>query len=194
MSSVVDSLAGYTMTACKTSEELDLAAEFRHRMFRQRSGLAFNEDYERERDASAILVGLLYFENKPVATARSTPFPATGSPLAANGILSFGADSEVGRLAAMPGDRSLINAFLVLILGSLWMTEYTEYATYISYTNAKLVPIYNEVGAFDTGQTCTVPGRTTDYRIVVGAYKDCARLGLKSLGISHRAAMEIFHA
>jgi hypothetical protein len=186
----IDGITSLQMAPCSTGADLAAAADFRSRVFRERSGLGFDEAAEREMDRSAILVGMLWREGELVSTARAIPFPSPHSPLSEKPIESHGADSEVGRLAAAPGPDSVWNALLVLTLGALWITEHAGTDTYVSYVNRKLVPLYTELGAFDTGQRCAIPGRSGQYHLVVGTYRECHRLGMERLDLSHRDAVD----
>jgi hypothetical protein len=181
----------YRMSTCATPEEGRRAASLRRRLFLSRSGLSFDEENERERDEGAVLLGLLRKNGEPVSTVRSVPFPSSFSTLSEIGISNSEADSEAGRLAATPGAHSTVHALLMLTLGALWIERNSVYRTFIAYSHPKLTPLYLAMGAYDTGQTCLIPGRDSTYNIVVGSYEESARIGLKSLGIARRDALKV---
>jgi hypothetical protein len=185
------SIQEYRLSTCATQEDGSCAASLRYRLFQSRSRLNLDEEAERARDDGAILLGLLRKNGEPVSTARSVPFPSPFSTLSEIGISSPEADSEVGRLAAVPGADSVVHALLVLALGALWVERNSAYRTFISYAHPSLIPLYLEMGAYDTGQTCRVPGRESTYHVLVGSYQDCARLVLRGLGIARQDALRM---
>ncbi|MBO0853879.1 MAG: hypothetical protein J2P18_08930 [Nocardia sp.] len=181
-----------SMVICRTPEELAHAARFRHELFRSRSNLSFDENAERRRDEDAILVNLVLRDGIPVSTARCVPYPSHTSPL--TGVIdsrTYGADSEVGRIAAVAAPESAVYALLALTLGALWVLENSDRKTYISYVHPKLVAAYLPVGAVDTGTDCEIPNRSVVYRIVVGAYEDCVQRGLDLLGFTESQARAV---
>ena len=188
---VTASIQEYRLSTCATPEERSCAASLRYRLFQSRSGLTFDKETERARDEGAVLLGLLRKNGEPVSTVRSVRFPSPSSTLSEIGVSCSEADSEVGRIAAAPGAGSVAHAHLALTLGALWVERNTLHRTFISYTHPNLTPLYLEMGASDTGQTCRVPGRDSAYNVVVGSYEDCARLGLKQLGIARRNALKV---
>lgn len=179
------------MTPC-SGANLTVAADFRDRVFRSRSSLQFDRSLEDRIDRTAVLVGILTVGEDLVATARSTSFPDIEYESVLNGrkFERFGADSHVGRLAASPGVASARYALAMLSLGALWVSESTGYRRYISYAHEKLVPLYVAVGASDTGETVSVPGRSATYHVVVGNYRDAAQVGCGLLGMSRAESYE----
>jgi hypothetical protein len=188
---VTGSIQEYRLSTCATQEDRSCAASLRYRLFQSQSRLNLDEDTECARDEAAILLGLLRKNREPVSTARSVPFPSPFSTLSEIGISSSEADSEVGRLAAVPGAESIDHALLVLALGALWVERNSAYRTFISYAHPSLIPLYLEIGACDTGQTCRVPGRDSTHKVLIGSYADCARLVLTRLGIARRDALQM---
>jgi hypothetical protein len=170
-----------------SNDDIERAAELRRQVFLDRRGVLFDDELEALRDRRGDVFLLLEGEGRIVATARVLPFPAALSPLV--GLthgLRTGADSEIGRIAAVRSSNTTSYALNLLVLGSISvMEEGRPWERYVAYCHPRLVELYRLVGARDTGHECAVPGRSDLHRIVTGTYEDAARLGAELLGITH---------
>jgi hypothetical protein len=158
-----------------------MARALRDHIFWTKRQVAFSRSVECRRDVDGH-VFVLFRGAQPVATGRSQHYPSDISlveQLRTTTSHALRADSEVGRIASA---GSPLDALTVLTLGAVWLLESTGHRRYSAYCHPKLVPMYRRVGASDTGERCSVPGRDTEHVIVTGRYEDCARLGLKMLG------------
>jgi len=166
---------------CSTRIELRRARQFRNDMFRERCGMELDSLQERRRDESSHVM-LLSRSGVPCATARVQSYPGSGTLREiAPALPTLGADSEVGRITAARSDESLKNSLLLLTLGAMWLVEHTEHRRYVAHCHPKLVPLYELVGATDTGLTIDVAGRPTRYSVVAGDYAAAAEGGLAQL-------------
>jgi hypothetical protein len=179
-------LAGIRLIHCDIDEEAAKARAFRDRVFLAKRNVVFSRSLERRRDVDSH-VFVLERDGAPVATARCQPYPSNISTIGEfrPRLTQHDADSEVGRIAAV---GSPLHSLMLLVLGSKWLLESTAHRRFIAYCHPKLVPMYARVGATDTGERCAVPNRDREHHIVVGTYRDCARLGLEMLGISGEQA------
>jgi hypothetical protein len=176
------------LTFSCASSDLDIAraAAFRRRVFMDRRGVSFDEALEARRDRQGH-VFVLAEAGAPVATARVLRHPSPLSPLAtlalAPALAARGADSEVGRIAAIACPQAIRFSLVLLTLGSIWLTRNTGLSRYVAYCHPRLLDLYRAVGAEDTGLCVAVPGRDEPHRIICGAYADAARLGGQRLGV-----------
>ena len=176
----------FDLIRCTTKAELRLARQFRSETFRARRGMELDSLQERRRDESSHVM-LLTRRGIPCATARAQSYPGSGLlPEIAPELPDFGADSEVGRIAALSTGECVKHSVLLLTLGAMWLTEHTEHRRYVAYCHPKLVPLYQLLGAADTGMAVDVEGRPTPYSIVVGDYSAAVGCGLTQL---HRAGV-----
>ncbi|MET9216245.1 MULTISPECIES: hypothetical protein [unclassified Nocardia] len=179
---------------CTTPSELDQARAFRSGVFRSRRNIGFDAGVERRRDADAIMVIVVRHGGRPVATLRTTAFPCARSTITPRPELDdLGVDSEVGRLASVADPSRARFALSAMVLGALWMRDFSSHRTYVAHAHPYLVDSYRAVGAVDTGLRQGVPGRDTDYRLVVGSYADCARSGLELLGLAEHQAGDLLN-
>jgi hypothetical protein len=150
-----------------------------------RRGVSFDEALEARRDREGHVL-LLRDAGAPVATARVLPHPSPLSPLTtlAPALAVHGADSEVGRIAAVASPQAVRFSLVLLTLGSIWLLRNTGLSRYVAYCHPRLLDFYRVVGAKDTGLSVAVPGRDEPHRIICGAYADAARLGGQRLGIA----------
>jgi hypothetical protein len=186
------SARGLELIRCSTRAELSSARQFRNDVFIAKRGIEFDSVQERRRDKSSHVL-LLTQQGKPRATARVQSYPAT-STLAeiAPGLPDFGADSEVGRIAAIRSADSVAYSLLLLVLGAMWLLTHTRHRRYIAYCHPKLLPLYELVGARDTGMSIEVAGRSHSHCVLLGMYKSCVESGLAQLrdaGFSEREAV-----
>jgi hypothetical protein len=171
-----------------SDSELSRAAAFRRGVFLERRRVAFDEALESRRDRAGHVL-LLLRDSIPVATARALPHPCDLSPVASMcRDLGVDADSEVGRIAAVPSPGASSYALAMLTLGSIWFLRHTRRKRYVAYCHPRLVDFYRLVGAADIGRECVVPGRSEVYRLVSGSFEDAARLGAELMGIDDQAA------
>src|SRR4051794_18364343 len=182
-------LAGIQLLRCSSAEELERAGIFRNHVFRSRRNVSFSEGLERRRDARGTVFLLLSGEQE-VATARVQPFPSEISPVSdlAARFRDSGADTEVGRVAAVRSPDATRYSLLVLTLGAMWLLESTWHRRFVAYCHPKLLPLYQLVGVEVSGEPCEVPGRADLHHVIVGDYTDVASNGLRLLGISQAAA------
>ncbi|WP_207387002.1 hypothetical protein [Frankia sp. Cppng1_Ct_nod] len=176
---------GIQLLCCNSESERQLARGFRNEVFLNRRSVMFSDALECRRDAESHVMLLLY-DGTPVATARSQPYPSDVSDVlgVSRDLPDWGADSEVGRMAAVRSPWSARYSLMVLVLGSMWLLEHTSHRRYVAYCLPKMLRIFRLIGAEDTGETCVVPGRTGRHSIILGSYEDCARLGMAHLGMS----------
>jgi hypothetical protein len=176
---------------CSTKTELRRARQFRHEVFRAKRGMDLDSLQERRRDESSHVM-LLTQRGTPCATARAQSYPGSGKLAEiAPELSTFGADSEVGRIAALSAADGLRHSVLLLVLGAMWLVEHTGHRRYVAYCHPKLVPLYQLVGATDAGLTIEVDGRP-GYRVVLGDYSACVENGLRQLvhaGFSQQEAV-----
>ena len=174
-----------TFTCASSDLEIARAAAFRRRVFMDRRGVSFDEALEARRDREGHVL-LLRDAGAPVATARVLPHPSPLSPLTtlAPALAVHGADSEVGRIAAVASPQAVRFSLVLLTLGSIWLLRNTGLSRYVAYCHPRLLDFYRVVGAKDTGLSVAVPGRDEPHRIICGAYADAARLGGQRLGIA----------
>ena len=180
--------AGRLTFSCASSDlELARAAAFRRSVFMERRGVSFDDALETRRDRQGH-VFLLRDAGAPVATARVLRYPSPLSPVAtlalAPAVAGSGADSEVGRIAAVASPQAVRYSLVLLTLGSIWLLRHTGLARYVAYCHPRLLELYRAVGAEDTGLAVAVPGRDEPHRIICGEYADAARLGGQRLGIA----------
>lgn len=172
---------GFELIRCSTKAELRRARQFRNETFRARRGMELESLQERRRDESSHVM-LLTQSGNPCATARVQSYPGSGMlPEIAPELPIFGADSEVGRIAALSTEECLKNSLLLLTLGAMWLVEHTEHRRYVAYCHPKLVPLYHLVGAVETGLTVEVERRPTRYCVVVGDHIAAVERGLTQL-------------
>jgi hypothetical protein len=173
---------GIRLIRCSTNAELRSARQFRAHVFRERRGIEFDSLQERRRDESSH-VFLLTQHGSACATARVQSFPGSGNLAEmAPDVPTFGADSEVGRIAAsMHSPESAQYPLMVLVLGAMWLLRHTKHQRYLAYCHPKLVPLYRLVGAQDTGVTLAVDGRPDPYCLLLGDYETCVGAGLTQL-------------
>ncbi|MFC4127434.1 hypothetical protein [Nocardia rhizosphaerae] len=177
---------------CITPCELDQARAFRSNVFRSRRNIGFDAGLERRRDADAIMVIVVRHAGRLVATLRTTAFPCVRSTITPRPELDeLGVDSEVGRLAAVADPSRARFALTAMVLGAMWMRDFSSHRTYVAHAHPYLIDSYRAVGAFDTGLRQQVAGRDTDYRLVVGSYADCARMGMELLGLAEYQAGDL---
>jgi hypothetical protein len=186
------SARGLELVRCSTKAELSLARQFRNDVFMAKRGIEFDPLQERRRDKSGHVM-LLTQQGKPCATGRFQSYPAAGTLAEiAPGLPDFGADSEVGRIAAIRSADSVAYCSLLLVLGAMWVLTHTRHRRYIAYCHPKLLPLYELVGARDTGMSIEVAGRSQSHRVLVGMYESCVESGLAQLrdaGFSEREAV-----
>ena len=179
--------SGLTFSCASSDLEIARAAAFRRRVFMDRRGVSFDEALETRRDRQGH-VFLLGDGGAPVATARVLRYPSPLSPLAslalAPAVAGSGADSEVGRIAAIVSPQAVRLSLVLLTLGSIWLLRHTGLSRYLAYCHPRLLDLYRMVGAEDTGLGVAVPGRDEPHRIICGTYADAARLGSQRLGIT----------
>ncbi len=180
-----DAPAGELTFSCASSDlELARAAAFRRRVFMDRRGVSFDEALEARRDREGHVL-LLRDTGAPAATARVLPHPSPLAALAlAPALAAHGADSEVGRIAAVASPQAARLSLVLLTLGSIWLLRNTGLVCYVAYCHPRLLDLYRTVGAEDTGLAVAVPGRDAPHRIICGSYADAARLGGRRLGIA----------
>jgi hypothetical protein len=154
---------------------------FRNEIFRARSGLEFEPLQERRLDESGHVM-LLLQHGEARATARAQSYPGSGvlGEIAPH-LQSFDVDSEVGRIAALRSTDSMRYSLVLLVLGAIWLLEHTQHRSYVAYCHPKLVPLYQLVGARDTGLTLEIPGRPDRYCALLGDYTACVEGGLTQL-------------
>jgi hypothetical protein len=173
---------GLELIRCSSSAELRSARQFRNQVFLAKGGIEFDSLQERRRDESSHVL-LLTHQGKPRATARVQSYPASGALAGiAPDLPDFGADSEVGRIAALRSADSVADSLLLLVLGAMWLLTHTRHLRYLAYCHPKLTPLYEVVGARDTGVTICVEGRSDPYRVLVGEYGRCVEAGSRQLG------------
>jgi len=162
--------------------DIERAAEFRRQVFFGRRRVVFDQLLEARRDREGS-VFLLFEDATIVATGRILPYPSELSPvLSLTPDLAIDADSEIGRIAALPSPRTGSYAHTMLTLGSIWILEHTRKRRYLAYCHPKLVELYRRIGAKDVGCACIVPGRSEPHRIVSGSYEDAVRFGGEVIG------------
>jgi hypothetical protein len=171
------SLAGGSLCLLRASsdEELRAAAAFRQSIFLERRGVAFDELLEARRDRAGH-VFLLLRDGRPVATARVLPYPTPLSILKelAPDLGSLEADSEVGRIAALPSREGIPHSISLLALGAAWLLENTELRGYVAHCHPKLLDLYRLAGAEVVGGPRLVPGRAESHLVIAGRYDDAA--------------------
>ncbi|MBV8787547.1 MAG: hypothetical protein JOZ00_12765 [Mycobacterium sp.] len=166
---------------CNTRAELSLARQFRNDVFIAKRGIEFDSVQERRRDVVSHVL-LLTQHGKPCATARVQPYPTTGTLAEiAPKLPGFGADSEVGRIAATRSTDCAAYSLLLLVLGSMWVLTHTPHRRYVAYCHPKLLPLYGLIGSRDTGMSIEVAGRSHTHCVLVGEYESCAEVGLARL-------------
>ncbi len=177
-----ESPQGIQLIRCSTNAELRAARLFRTRIFHERRGIEFDSLQERRRDESSH-VFLLSQHGTACATARVQSFPGSGNLAElAPAVPAFGADSEVGRIAAsLRNPQTAHYPLMVLVLGAMWLLQHTKHQRYLAYCHPKLVPLYQLVGARDTGITLDVDGRAAPYSLLLGDYETCVMAGLNQL-------------
>ena len=184
---------GFELIRCSTRAELSSARQFRNDVFIAKRGIEFDPVQERRRDESSYVL-LLRQQGKPRATGRVQSYPATGTLAEIGpGLPDFGADSEVGRIVAPRSADSVGYSSLLLVLGAMWLLTHTRYRRYIAYCHPKLLPLYELVGARDTGMTIELAGRSHPYCILLGTYAGCVEAGfaqLRHAGISEPEAVD----
>jgi hypothetical protein len=175
------SLRGLELIRCSDKAELRRARKFRNEIFRARSGIEFEPLQERRRDESSHVM-LLLQHGTPRATARVQPYPGSGvlAEIAPH-LPSFDVDSEVGRIAALTSADSARYSLVLLVLGAIWLLQHTQHRSYVAYCHPKLLPLYQLVGARDTGLTLEIPGRPNRYCVLLGDYTACVEGGLTQL-------------
>ena len=172
----------FRLVQALSAADIERAAEFRRQVFLGRRRIVFDEQLEVRRDREGS-VFLLLEDAAIVATGRILPYPSELSPvLSLTPGLAIDADSEIGRIAALPSPSSGSYALIMLTLGSIWILEHTRKRRYLAYCHPKLVELYRRIGAKDVGCACIVPGRSEPHRIVSGSYEDAVRLGGEVLG------------
>jgi hypothetical protein len=169
-----------------SEEEFERAARFRRDVFLDRSGVVFDEKLEARRDREGS-VFLLLEGTAMVATGRLLPYPSRLSPV--RGLMTGepcrGADSEIGRIAAIRSSSLISYALVLLVLGSFSIIDDDlPWKRYVAYCDPKLVGLYRLIGAGDTGRECVVPGRSRPHRIVTGTFEDAAHIGGSLLGLT----------
>jgi hypothetical protein len=176
-------LADIQLLRCTTAEELDRSRAFRDHVFQSRRNVALSDRLERRRDGRGAVLLLLH-GGDPVATARVGPFPSDVSPLTSLGapLRDTGADTEVGRVAAVRSPEAARYSLILLTLGSLWVLASTWHRRYVAYCHPRLLPLYELVGARTVGEPCPVPGRDDLHHVIVGEFETSARAGLRLLG------------
>lgn len=175
------SRTGLELIRCSTKAELRRARQFRNETFRAKRGMELDSLTERRRDESSHVM-LLTQRGIPSATARAQSYPGSGTLAEiAPELPIFGADSEVGRIAALSTPDGLKHSLLLLVLGAMWLVEYTQHQRYVAYCHPKLLPLYRLVGAVETGLTVEVDGRPTRYCVLLGDYTACVEGGLMQL-------------
>ncbi len=171
------SLAGEPLRLVRASsdEELHAAAAFRQSIFLERRGVAFDELLEARRDRAGH-VFLLLRDGRPVATARVLPYPTPLSILKelAPDLGSLEADSEVGRIAALPSPEGIPHSISLLALGAAWLVENTGLRRYVAHCHPRLLELYRLAGAEVVGGPRPVPGRADPNLIIAGRYDDAA--------------------
>jgi hypothetical protein len=163
-----------------SDDELRAAATFRQSIFLERRGVAFDELLEARRDRAGH-VFLLLHDGRPVATARVLPHPSHLSTLKelAPDLGSLGADSQVGRIAALPSSDGIPHSISLLALGAAWLLENTGLRRYVAHCHPKLLDLYRLAGAEVVGGPCPVPGRTDPHLIITGRYDDAAAAAVR---------------
>jgi hypothetical protein len=190
VSTVNTALGGLQLIPCNSEFELRRAWAFRSQTFRSRRGIAFDQKLERDCDAYSH-VFLLARNAELVATARCQLYPSPASEidrLSTTGV-RYSADTEVGRLAACRSDDGLVYPLLILALGATYLLERTNLRRYVAHCDPRLIPLYDAVGAVDTGATVDVPDRPRPHTVILGSYEDCAQRGFALLGIDREAAV-----
>jgi len=186
------SARGLELIRCSTRAELSSARQFRNGVFIAKRGIELDSVQERRRDESSHVL-LLKQHGMPRATGRVQSYPATGTLAEiAPELPDFGADSEIGRVAAIRSADSVAYSLLLLVLGAMWMLMHTQHRRYIAYCHPKLFPLYELVGARDTGMSIEVMGRSHPYCVLLGAYANCVEAGLAQLrhtGFSEQEAV-----
>jgi hypothetical protein len=171
------SLAGESLSLLRasTDEELRAAAAFRQSIFLERRGVAFDELLEARRDRAGH-VFLLLRDGRPVATARVLPYPTPLSILKelAPDLGSLEADSEVGRIAALPSPEGIPHSISLLALGAAWLVENTGLRRYVAHCHPRLLDLYRLAGAEVVGGPRPVPGRADPHLVIAGRYDDAA--------------------
>ena len=151
-----------------------------------RRGVSFDDALEARRDREGHVL-LLRDAGAPVATARVLPHPSPLSPLTrlAPALAGHGADSEVGRIAAVASPQAVRFSLVLLTLGSIWLLrQHRPVALRRLLPPAAARSRIGWSGREDTGLCVAVPGRDEPHRIICGAYADAARLGGQRLGIA----------
>lgn len=168
----------FRLVRASSAPELALASAFRSSVFEERRGVRFDEELEACRDRAGH-VFLLFDRGELVATGRALAFPSSLSPLAglAPDLGTSGADSEIGRIAALCSPDGARYSLLLLALGASFLLRHTSFRRYLAYCHPALVDLYRSAGAHDTGRACRVPGRSAAHRILCGSYADVLRLG-----------------
>jgi hypothetical protein len=170
-------LAGGSLRLVRATrdEELRAAAAFRQSIFLERRGVAFDELLEARRDRAGH-VFLLFRDGRPVATARVLPYPTPLSILQelAPDLGSLGADSEVGRIAALPSPDGIPHSISLLALGAAWLIKHTQLRRYVAHCHPKLLDLYRLAGAEVVGTPRPVPGRADPHLVISGRYDDAA--------------------
>jgi hypothetical protein len=175
------SARGLELVRCSTRAELSLARRFRNDVFIAKRGIEFDSVQERRRDKSGHVL-LLRQQGRPCASGRVQSYPATGTLAEiAPGLPDFGADSEIGRIAALRSADCVAYSLLLLVLGAMWLLTHTQHRRYIAYCHPKLLPLYELVGARDTGMSIEVEGRSHPYCVLLGMYESCVESGLAQL-------------
>lgn len=186
------SARGLELLRCSTKAELIMAREFRNQVFLAKRGTEFDSLQERRRDESGHVM-LLTQQGEPRATARVQSYPASGTLAEiAPELPDFGADSEVGRIAAVASADCAKYSLLLLVLGAMWMLAHTGHRRYIAYCHPRLLPLYELIGARDTGMSIDVAGRSHPHCVLLGRYESCVEAGLARLraaGFSEREAV-----
>ncbi|CAO5154529.1 GNAT family N-acetyltransferase [Frankia sp. AiPs1] len=177
---------------CESALDFQRARDLREALFRSRRGIVLDGIRESRRDAESH-VFLLSSGGVAVSTTRVQPYPSDLSDLVGLSVDSTGltgqpADSEVGRLAALPSASAARYSLLLMALGARWLLDHTDHRSYVAYCLPQVLKIYRLVGAKDTGQTWIVPGQSHTHRVIVGTYADAARLGLATLQLSDAEA------
>lgn len=173
-----------TVGLATTAHDLAAVARLRDSVYRDRLGIdpgAWHN--ERARDEAG-LVFMLRDNDELIGCGRAV---ATDSPLCELrelGQLPPGIANEsnpdmceVGRIATSRRDPSVAYGALLLCQGSRWLLENTRLRRYISYARTSLIPLYQRIGAVDTGYRFTLTARgEAEYGVVMGDLEEPAAL------------------
>ena len=87
---------------------------------------------------------------------------------------SLEADSEVGRIAALPSPDGIPHSISLLALGAAWLIDNTRLRRYVAHCHPKLLDLYRLAGAEVVGGPRPVPGRADPHLVIAGRYDDAA--------------------